>query len=106
MNDTCPFVRFGYIRRGSTCEILEQYDRIVGHMGCLRQWCLAAVGKYNCPYHGKLMTGVTGALLPCERFGLIPFDTEGSKDQGPTQADCVVHGLGLAFMTGMFKKNK
>lgn len=29
-----------------------------------------------------------------------------AKAKGPTQADCVVHGLGLAFMSGMFKKNR
>jgi len=29
-----------------------------------------------------------------------------AKVKGPTQADCVAHGLWLAFMTGMFKKNK
>lgn len=29
-----------------------------------------------------------------------------AKAKGPTQADCVAHGLGLAFMSGMFKKNK
>lgn len=28
-----------------------------------------------------------------------------AKAKGPTQADCVAHGLGLAFMSGMFKKN-
>ena len=29
-----------------------------------------------------------------------------AKAKGPTQADCVAYGLGLAFMSGMFKKNK
>lgn len=29
-----------------------------------------------------------------------------AKAKGPTQADCVRYGLGLAFMSGMFKKNR
>lgn len=29
----------------------------------------------------------------------------GEKAKGPTQADCVAHGLMLAAMSGMFKKN-
>lgn len=29
----------------------------------------------------------------------------GAKARGPTQADCVAHGLMLAAMSGMFKKN-
>lgn len=28
-----------------------------------------------------------------------------AKAKGPTQADCVAHGLMLAAMSGMFKKN-
>lgn len=33
-------------------------------------------------------------------------DRPKAKAKGPTQADCVAFGLGLAFMSGMFKKNK
>ena len=74
---------------------MEQHARTVGR---------AAVGTYDCPYHGKLLIGVKGTPVPCERFDLLI--QKKAKDKGPTQADCVAHGLGLAFMTGMFKKNR
>lgn len=32
-------------------------------------------------------------------------DSTKAKANGPTHADCVAHGLMLAAMTGMFKKN-
>lgn len=91
--DRCPFA----VRPDVTfCDYDCKIPRPKGFWATLRwlftpPWCMTGAG------------GAGTGRLPCPRYDA--WRRQNKKAKGPTQADCVAHGLMLAATAGAFKKN-